>query len=389
MLFLSTNPVKQLRRILGTRKVFGTPEILALYSVDATQFKRRPQIVVFAEKAEDISLTVKFAAEEGFSITPRGAGSGLSGGSVPYESQIVLSCERMKDIELINLKTKTAFVEPGVITADLQKAVLKKGLFYPPDPSSNTISTIGGNVAENAGGLRCFKYGVTGHYVLGLEYIDAKAQIQKTGIFNSQTQEPDLTSLFVGSEGSLGIVSKIALRLIPPPPRSVTIAACFNESSKAFQSIEDLLKSGMLPSVLEFLDHYTISSAAQHCKIILAPETRALILMELDGSLDGIESKTATRILTNHSFKVEIATEKKHREKLWLLRKSISPSLIRLSSGIIHEDIAVPRGKLYNFYQQAVKISLSEKIRIAVFGHAGDGNLHINILFDNNSPSSA
>jgi len=214
------DPLKLLRRSLGKDKLLTLPEDLASYGYDATTFRGEPIAVVMAVCSEDIQTTVDFALEEGFKITTRGAGTGMSGGSVPIEGGIVLSCERMNSILKIDADEHIAIVQPGVVTAVLQEAAQNNKLFYPPDPSSYTASTLGGNVAENAGGLRCFKYGVTSHYVLGIEFVDGTGKLQLSGAFNDEDTEPELTPLLVGSEGTLGIFTRIALRLIEAPEKT-------------------------------------------------------------------------------------------------------------------------------------------------------------------------
>ena len=384
----SKNPLKQFREKLGNDIVRAAPEDLVLYGFDATTFRSAPSLVVLAESVDDIISTVEFARSHGLPIVARGAGSGLSGGSVPVEGGIVLSCERMKSILNIDSYEGIAIVQPGVVTADLQEAVSKYKLFYPPDPSSHTISTIGGNVAENAGGLRCFKYGVTGHYVLGLEYVNADGKICRTGILREKPTEPDLTSLMVGSEGTLGIFTRIALRLIPVPESVLTLSAHFENTMTAFSSIEGIIKNGWVPSVMELMDGKALKSAADFTGTSVPEGVGALVLLELDGDKSEIAEllpKLKSHLL-NQALDVEVATDSRERDSLWQLRRNISPSLIRLATGRIHEDVAVPRGNLCKLAGKVAEISEKYGLQIPVYGHAGDGNLHVVILFDSLNP---
>ncbi|MFH0766384.1 MAG: FAD-linked oxidase C-terminal domain-containing protein [Calditrichota bacterium] len=382
--WLKGDAFHQLRRKIGKLKVLTNPESLTLYGIDATTFRGNPAAVVLAETAEDVQETVVFAGQAGFTITPRGAGSGLSGGSVPESGSIVLSLERMKSLDSLETDLKTIKVRPGMVTADLQKEVLRHGLFYPPDPSSYEVSTIGGNVAENAGGLRCFKYGVTGHYVLGLEYVNGEGDLQQTGVLSTNIFEPDLTSLFVGSEGTLGIFTKIALRLIPAPETTITIAVYVASLDKALALVEKIITLGITPSVLEVADRRALTAAAGHAGVVFPSEAGSLLLLELDGVRSELDSAVLSLrdILIEDAINIETAATPMERNQLWKLRRSISPSLIRLGTGKIHEDIAVPRGRLLEMSANLDKIKNDHKIDMAVYGHAGDGNLHVVLIFD-------
>jgi len=377
------DPLHPLIKTLGKDKVFTTAENLALYGIDATTFSGDPLAVVLAESTEDIQAAIDFARENELSITPRGAGSGLSGGSVPISGGIVLSCERMKIIESVDSKTKTAIVQPGVVTEKFQREVARYKLFYPPDPSSYKISTIGGNVAENAGGLRCFKYGVTSHYVLGIEYVNSEGEVEQTGILSSKLSNPDITSLLIGSEGTLGVFSRIALRLIQIPEKTVTLTALFLKSEVGLESIDEIINLGLTPSVMEYIDRKSLTAAANHIGVSFPDQAGVMLLIEVDGKKDEvidtlhqIEAK-----LKKNALVVEVAEDSEDRDRLWNLRRAISPSLVRLATGKIQEDIAVPRGKLAEMSVHLSEISLKRGVEIAVYGHAGDGNLHVVILY--------
>jgi glycolate oxidase len=375
---------RELEKSLGKGKLFRSPEDLALYGMDATHFRGAPVAVVLAESTADIQETVRFATKHSITITPRGAGSGLSGGSVPVEGGIVLSLEKMRAIVQINAKDRRVVVQPGVVTSDLQIEVAKHGLFYPPDPSSYTVSTIGGNVAENAGGLRCFKYGVTSHYVLGIEYVDSNGDLKLTGTLGGGGYEPDLTSMLVGSEGTLGIFTRIELLLIPLPACTITLAAYFPSRDSALGTVEEIVAKGLVPAVLEFIDKRALSAAAEYSSISYPSDAEALLLVEADGTNDEAEATAikVTDFLKKRALQVERAESAAERENLWKLRRSISPSLIRLASGKIHEDIAVPRGKIAELAHKVEEIGTKRGFQIPIYGHAGDGNLHVVVPYD-------
>lgn len=379
---------KQLEKALGKGKLLREPHDIALYGMDATSLRGSPTAVALPESAADIQEVVRFAASAGLTITPRGAGSGLSGGSVPVDGGILLSLERMRSIETVNLRDRRVVVQAGVVTADLQQEVQKYGLFYPPDPSSHSVSTIGGNVAENAGGLRCFKYGVTSHYVLGVEYVNAEGDICSTGSLSQGAVEPDLTPLMVGSEGTLGVITRIELQLIPAPAATVTHAAYFAKRDSALEAVEKIIAAGLVPSILEFIDRQALEASAAHCGLNYPPQAQALLLVESDGSIEQAEetAQAVEEILLPSAVYLERARDAGDRDRLWRLRRGISPSLIRLATGKIHEDIAVPRGSLGALAQKIEAISEEKNLAIPIYGHAGDGNLHVVILFDSADP---
>lgn len=383
-LFWKKDPFQELEKALGKNKIYRKPEDLAIYGMDATKFRGEPAAVILVESTQDVQETVRFAVKNGQKVIARGAGSGLSGGSVPVEGGIVVSFERMNQIEKIDTVNRTAIVQPGVVTSDLQAQVAKSRLFYPPDPSSHTISTIGGNVAENAGGLRCFKYGVTSHYVRGIEYINAGGEIKTTGTFVGESFEPDMTPVLVGSEGTLGLFAKIELQLLAQPPATATFAAYFNSRETALESVEQIIKTGLVPSIMEFIDKKALSASAQHLNFTYDERAEALLLIETDGSEEACakDARQIIELLRRSALDIQTATVQSDREKLWNLRRAISPSLIKLATGKIHEDVAVPRGKITALAKEIDRIGNSSGLSIPVYGHAGDGNLHVVVLFD-------
>lgn len=377
---------KYLRRALGADKVATSAESALVYASDVTRWREIPSMVVFPETVEDVIEVVKIAAEYGTPITPRGAGTGMSGGAVPKTGGIVLSFERMNRIIHIDGAEKTAIVEPGVITSKLQDEAAKIGLFYPPDPSSYKVCTIGGNIAENAGGLRCLKYGVTSDYVLGTEFVTSKGDIAASGYFYPDgPPEIDLTQILCSSEGTLGIIIKAALKLIPQPTSHITISVEFPSAVEAAQSVTSILNSGCLPCIMELINRSTLKAITKFVPLDISPRTESVLLIEFDEEPDvnlELADKTSEICRSHHSSRVKIAEDEESRENLWKLRRSISPSLSRLASGKINEDIAVPRGRIAELVSFAADLSNELGIIIPVYGHAGDGNLHVNFIFD-------
>jgi len=384
---MSTNPsfVKNIRRALGSKKVITTPEARFVYSTDVTKKRGLPACIVFPENTEDIISTVKIASEYKIPVSPRGAGTGMSGGAVPHDGGISISFERMNKILEIDTDNKIAIVEPGVINSRLQEEVAKHNLFYPPDPSSNNISTIAGNIAENAGGLRCVKYGVTSDYVIGLETVNSEGNIFGTGCFAESNDSFDLTQIFCGSEGTLGIISKAVLKLIDKPASTMTLLVEFPSAVNASEAVTDILNAGLIPCIMELIDNTTLKAILEFVPLDLSANTKSVLLIEYDDVPRIIEKnaeKTSEICLDNSALNIKTAADSMEREKLWKLRKSISPSLTRLASGKINEDIAVPRGKIAEIIVFADDLSREIGIIIPIYGHAGDGNLHVNMIFD-------
>ncbi len=378
-------PLKSFQRTLGHHKVLTSNEDLLTYSYDVSANRGMPEIVVLAETVDDVLMALNFAIDEGYFVTPRGAGTGMSGGSVPLKKGIVLCTERMNHILEFNADEKRMLVEPGVITAQIQEEAAKHGLFYPPDPSSYKVSCIGGNVAENAGGLRCVKYGTTKHYVLGLEFITSRAEICCTGTLNGDPDSADLTSLLVGSEGTLGIITKIALRLIDAPQSSGTIRIAFPSLETVGSSVSEIMAAGIVPSVCELMDKAVLKAISEYTGITLPEETEALLLVEVDGIPQEVQEnlKVVEELCHNRqALEILSTTDADEAEKLWTLRRNISPSLARLAKGKINEDVSVPRSQLTNLLNEVAKIAKRYSLTIPCFGHAGDGNIHVNVMFD-------
>jgi glycolate oxidase subunit GlcD len=384
-MFFRTKPLKTFQRALGRHKVLTQEEDLLTYSYDGSSDRSVPEVVVLAETVDDVMTAVNFAIDEGYYITPRGAGTGLSGGAVPLKKGMVLCTERMNNIIEFNVDEKYIIVEPGITTAQVQEEVSQKGLFYPPDPSSYKVSCIGGNVAENAGGLRCLKYGITKHYVTGLEFVTSRAERCCTGSLAREKGSVDVTALLIGSEGTLGIITRIALRLIDPPPANGTISIAFPSREFAGNAVSEIMAAGVLPAVCELMDKAVLEAITGYTGTVLPEGTEAMILVEVDGTPEEVQSGLAIVEEFSHNrqaLEILSTTDPAETEKLWNLRRSISPSLARLAKGKINEDVSVPRSRLPDLLKQVETIAKKYNLIIPCFGHAGDGNIHVNVMYN-------
>ena len=379
---------EELIKIVGKAYVLATPEDLAVYGYDGTFQEARPEVVVLPESTDQLSEVVKLAATTHTPVVPRGMGSGLAAGSVPLPpGGMVLSMTRMNRILEIDEENATVHAEAGVVTAELQAAVEKHGLFYPPDPSSIRHSTIGGNVACNAGGPRCLKYGVTGDYVLGLTVVLADGRILKTGGKPiKDVTGYDLNGLFTGSEGTLGVVSEVLLRLISKPRYARTALAEFASLDGASRSVTAILKAGIVPASLELMDQTAIVCIEEAMHLGLNTSVEASLIIETDGTDEQTvqrEIDACTQICqSSGAVAVKMAHNEAERGALWKARRSMAPSLARKAPNKLGEDITVPRSAIPEVVQRLRQISTKYGLPVVIFGHAGDGNLHPNILFD-------
>lgn len=375
----------ELKRIFGEENVSFELEDLLCYSYDATKTMSQPDGVVFPKNASEISLILKMANAEGFPVIPRGAGTGFSGGSVPVEGGVVLSTERMKGILSIDTENLTAVVEPGVITWDFQQAAEGLGLFYPPDPTSMKFSTIGGNIAECAGGPRAVKYGVTRDYVTGLEVVLPTGEIINTGVKTAKgVVGYDLTRLIVGSEGTLGVVTKAYLRLLPKPETVRTLLAVFKDVTDAARAVSAIIRARIIPSTLELIDSVSIRCVEEHARIDLPADAGAVLLIEVDGSSDAtaIEVEGVKKVCEEHGAQVRTAEGKAEVKGLWMARRALSASLYKIKPNKINEDVVVPRSEIPALIEGIQTIAGRHGLLIACFGHAGDGNIHVNVMHD-------
>lgn len=387
------NPlIDRLAKIVGREGVLHSVEDLAVYSYDGTFVEGGPDAVVLPRTTEQVSQVVALAAETRTPIVPRGMGSGLAAGSVPTPAGgIVVTLTRMNRIREIDAENATVRVEAGVVTADLQAEVEKRGLFYPPDPSSIRHSTIGGNIACNAGGPRCLKYGVTGDYVQGLTVVLADGGILRTGGKSiKDVTGYDLNGLFTGSEGTLGLITEALLRLIARPRFAKTALAEFAALADASRTVNAILTAGIVPATLELMDQTALVCIEEAMRLGLRTDIEAALLIETDGADEQAvqrELNAAARICQeNGARSVKVAQSEAERSSLWRARRSISPALARRAPNKLGEDITVPRSAIPEVIGRLRAISAKYGLPIVIFGHAGDGNLHPNILFDKRQP---
>jgi glycolate oxidase len=383
---MSTSLAGELRKLLGADLVCDDNETLAAHSGDKWFAAHQPEAVVFASSTHDVSKLLQFASREKIPVTPRGAGFGYVGGCVPARGGIALSLMRMNRVKEISFSDAVAVVEPGVLTAELKAAVRSQKLFYPPDPASMKDCTIGGNVATNAGGPRCLKYGVTRNYVIGLEVVLANGDVLRTGgrVHKNKTGF-DLIGLFVGSEGLLGVVTEITLRLLPLPPARATLSAAFGTAAQAAEAVQAIFAAGFLPCALEIADRFTLEAARRDLGKMIVPEGNAHLLVDLDGQEDSVRSESTAisdLLWEKKPNALNAATGESDCEKLWALRRQFSNSLRATGLTKLNEDVVVPRSRLVDLVEFAESLQAKHGFPIACFGHAGDGNIHVNIMAD-------
>ncbi len=379
----------QLEAIVGAGALLTAPVDLIAYGFDGTFFDSTPPLVVLPGTAAQVAAIHRLATAHKIPLTPRAMGSGLSGGSVPLGGSIVLGVARMNRVIAIDPVDRVAVVEPGVITAHLQALVEAQGLFYPPDPSSLRQSAIGGNVAENAGGARGLKYGVTGDYVLALQVVLPDGSIIRTGGRSVKNVTGyNLRALFTGSEGTLGTITEITLKLLAKPRFARTALAVFDRIDDAAQAVNAVMRSGILPTAIELIDNLTLRCIEDAMALGLPIDADALLLFGTDGNhaeIVAAETATIADIARAHNAReVTVAGDAAEAERLWAARRAISPSLARRRPNKLGEDIAVPRSAIPQMVRRVREIAARHDLEIPLFGHIGDGNLHPNILCDKN-----
>ncbi|KIE58825.1 glycolate oxidase [Methylacidiphilum kamchatkense Kam1] len=370
---------------LFPEKFSTSEEQLSKYATDAWLVSRAPDGVFFPESKEDVVALMQFAFSRGIYVTARGGGRGYVGGAVPVKGGVVVSFEKMNRIKEIHPIDGVAVVEPGVITGVLQEKVKAMGLFYPPDPASVMECTIGGNVATNAGGPRCLKYGVTRNYILGLEVVLSDGSVAKVGGRTIKNKTGfDLTSLFVGSEGMLGLVTEITLKLLSFPPLKACLSAYFERMDQAILCVNKILSSGVLPAALEIADRFTLQCAREFTKGEIPPFD-AHILLETDGSIGAVHSDIEffEKIIREFQPKeLTRAVGEDACEKLWQSRRLFSMSLKASGLTKLNEDVTVPRSRLADLISLGEYLQSHYGLIVACFGHAGDGNIHVNLMVD-------
>lgn len=380
--------VGDLQATVGAEYVRTDDSSRLSYGTDALKKGQSADAVVFPATTEEVAAIVRLCAEYRIPIVPRGAGTGYTGGAVPTQGGVVLSLERMNRILEIDEANLIAIVEPNVITGDLQDAVEKLGLFYPPDPASLRQSVIGGNVAECAGGPRAFKYGTTKQYVLGLEAVLPTGEIVETGgKVVKNVVGYDLTHLLVGSEGTLAIITKIILRLIPKPPVQETLRATFLSVEAAVDAVSAIVRARVVPAAVELIDGVSLDAVAEaHQNRALAPEgTAAILLVEVDGVPAAVADEAArveAALVESGATEVLHARDQAERQELWRVRRELSLSLRMVAPLKINHDVVVPKGRIPALFELVRGIRTEYRLRIPCFGHAGDGNIHVNIMVD-------
>ncbi|KPK31020.1 MAG: hypothetical protein AMK69_01615 [Nitrospira bacterium SG8_3] len=376
--------------IVGEKNYTDSLIDIVSYSYDASEHSHRPSCGVWAESTEQVSEILKLANRKGIPVIPRGAGTGLSGMAVPAKGGIVLDLSHMNKILKISIEDRLAIVQPGVVYAALEKALALDGFFFPPDPASGKVATLGGNVATNAGGVKGAKYGTTRDYVLGLQVVLPDGQIMRTGSKAMKSVSGyDLTRLFVGSEGTLGVVTEITLKINPNPTATSTAMATFDDLADAGRAVSQIMYSGIIPSVLEILGRQTIVAINQNTDLEL-PEVDAMLLAETDGytqqETDFQMQKVIDIFRRNNPKEVKQAGSEKEAEDLWKARKSAYAVLARIKTHFVLEDVTVPMARVADLLKGVEAIAEKHGIQIATFGHAGDGNLHPQILYDGYDP---
>ena len=362
------------------------PATLSQYAGDKWFASHQPDAVALPRTTKSVSTILRFANKHNIPVTARGAGHGYVGGCVPLRGGIVISLERMNRIKEINAGDFVVVTQPGVITATLQAEVEKQNRYYPPDPASRADSSIGGNIITNAGGPRCLKYGVTRDYVLGLEVVLADGTIVRLGSRTHKNKTGfDLHRLFVGSEGLLGVVTEATLKLLPLPPYRANLAVGFSSMRAAVKTLHAILNEGFLPSALELADSFTLAAAYKRTKSERLRGCRAHLIVEVDGQRGSVRSEIQTlqRIIRHQKpLFIETGLGEKECEAVWKIRREFSYSLRDTGLTKLNQDIVVPRSRLEDLFDFAARLQKKHKLQLACFGHAGDGNIHTNVMVD-------
>lgn len=387
---LQKNMIDQLISLLGKKNVLTKKEELLCYSFDATLNvpTNMPDAVVFPRSKEDVVAIVKLANQHRFPIYVRGAGTNLSGGAIPLHGGVVVSMVKMNKILEVDAENLTATVEPGVIVQDLNDAVAKYGLIYPPDPGTVLTATIGGTVAECAGGLRGLKYGVTKHYIMGMEVVVGTGEVIRFGGKTVKNVSGfDLTNLFAGSEGMLGVITEVTVRLVPAPESRKSMIVFFDDLFKAGKTISDIIANKIIPATLEIMDNMTIRTVKNYTKVDLPEDAAAVLLIEVDGVREVVEKEAGIVeeiCRRNGATAVNVARDDAERDKIWTARRAALPALAQIKPAVILEDATVPRSKVPDMIKACAEIGRRHNLLVAVMGHAGDGNLHPTFMIDPN-----
>jgi glycolate oxidase len=377
----------ELDQHLGSGRVVTDPDVLATYAVDESEVPPHlPQALLRVQSAADVATAMRICARHEVPVTPRAAGTGRTGGAVPLAGGLVLAFENMARIKGIETRDMVAVVEPGVVTGELHRAVEELGLFYPPDPNSLGSCTLGGNVAENAGGPRALRYGCTRDYVLGMQVVTPDGSELAVGKRTVKgVTGYDLTSLLVGSEGTLAITTEVTLKLLPKPPALATLLVALPSLEAAGHAVSDVLAHGILPRCLELLDEATLDIVRPESSLPISPAARALLLVELDGeeaALDAQLERIGNLFDAAHALEVLVARHGSEREQLWAARRELSRALRKRAKHKLSEDVVVPRSQIPELIAHCRRISDQFGVFMPSYGHAGDGNIHVNFLWN-------
>lgn len=389
---LEKNYLDYFKSVVGDENVYSDKAHLIAYSYDATREHFEPDAVIFPRNEDDISKVLKYCNEHKIIIVPRGAGSGFTGGALPSKGGVVLAFEKhMNKILEIDMKNMVAVVQPGVINMELQKAVEEVGLFYPPDPASQEYSSIGGNVSENAGGMRAAKYGITKDFVMATRAVLPNGDIIKAGKRTiKDVAGYNISGILVASEGTLAVLSEITLRLIPKPKLTKTAMGIFNSVNDAMNAVYKTMASGITPVAMEFLDNLTIRAVEQTYNKGLPVDAGAILITDVDGNLEEDLEYQLSQIhkvfLENGCYEFKIAKDKQEASDIWFARRNASPSLSVYGSKKLNEDVTVPRSALPELLEKFYAIADKYNIKIPCFGHTGDGNVHTNVMVDGKDP---
>ncbi|MDD3776571.1 MAG: FAD-linked oxidase C-terminal domain-containing protein [Actinomycetota bacterium] len=378
--------LQQLQEIVGQDFVFTDPEDMIAFSYDSTRLEYLPEAVVRPQNAKQVSQVMKLAYQEGIPVTPRGAATGLSGGCLPVKGGLILATVNMNRIFEVNPVDLLIEAEAGAITEEVDLAARKYNLFYPPDPGSMNCSTIGGNIAENAGGLRGLKYGVTKDYVSSMEVVLPTGEIVNLGTRTVKgVTGYNLKDLIVGSEGTLGIVTRATLKLLPVPPARASLLALFGQLTDAAQTVRDIVAEGIITATLEIVDNVTINAIEDYLGIGLDRSIGAMLLIEVDGQQGAVEAEAETVkkvCQKNNASSCQVATSAQERDTIWAARRAALSSLARVKPSTILEDATIPRSRIVELVEAVNAIAQKYDMMIGTFGHAGDGNLHPTLLTD-------
>jgi len=386
---ISSAAARTLKDIFGDQ-ISAAQEDRTLHSYDAANLLYQPEMVAYPRNREQVVATVLAANQHGFPIVPRGAGAGFTGGALAIHGGLVLNFNRMNRILSIDQENLTCDVEPGAITGDIHRAVEEKGLYYPPDPASSDYCSIGGNIAENAGGPRAFKYGVTEHYILGLEAVTPTGQVINAGGRTIKNVAGyNLLKLLIGSEGTLGIVTRAILRLIPKPKAEKTTRIFFSSVDDAARCVSAIIAARVIPATLEFMDKGSLDALRQHLGADIDPRHSAMLMVKVDGHPAACEDEAEqiAAIAREHNCSdLAMAADSEEEASIWKLRKNLSPAVGKMANTKLNEDVVVPRSRIPDLIREANRIGQEQGVMIVNFGHSGDGNIHVNFMYDRFDP---